>query len=190
MITTPIVPTTVQRQLHQSSHQDHATPDHPDDSCHLVMPGIEVEGPGHAEECELEEDEPDAADDEKLRQASMPAAVKEDAGSGQEDECGRAKMGNPAGEEDPGCLAASRNARINSHVIDGHQYHCRAANQVNRPDPSRRSVAGLQLWRWEEGYSWSAPTISVVSCQSSVVSQDQKQRPRTGVSAPHMQFMC
>ena len=53
------------RQFHEYGHQDHATPDDPDDTCHLVMPEIEIEGPGYPKERQLKQDEPDTADHEK-----------------------------------------------------------------------------------------------------------------------------
>ncbi len=144
MITTPIVPTAASGSFTNPAIRIMREADHPDDSRHFVVREIEIEGPRHAEKCEFEEDEPEAADQQIARDVGVFAAVEEDAGSGEEDEGGRAEMRDPAGEEDSWCGASGRKARINSHVIDGHEDHDGAADEVDRLNARfrRRSYGG------------------------------------------------
>src|ERR1035441_8583243 len=66
------------------------------------------------------------------------ACIEEDTGAGQKDEGGSAKVGDPAGEEDSGRGAAGRNAGKDTYVIDGHQHHDRAADEVDGCDAGFR----------------------------------------------------
>ncbi len=132
------------RQFHQAGHQDHGTSNHPNNPCHLVMPEIEIEGPRQAQKGEFEENQPDPAQQEILRQIGVLAAVEETAGSRQKNEGRRAEMGDPAGEENCRRRATRRNAGIHSHVVDRHEDHYRAADEVDGLDARSRvtSVAG------------------------------------------------
>ena len=71
----------------------------------------------------------------------MPPSVEKYAGPGEEDECGSAEVGNPAGEKYSRRSAPSRNSRIDPYVIDSHQDHRGAADEIDRADPGLRRSA-------------------------------------------------
>jgi len=129
-----------QRQFDESRHQDHAAADDPYHAGHFVVCEIEVEGPGETEDCEFEEDEPEAADDQEARNVGVLAGVEEDAGSSQEDEGWGTEMRDPSGEEDSGSGATGGQAGVDAYMIDGHDDHDGAANDVNGCD------AGTGSW--------------------------------------------
>ncbi len=95
---------------------------------------VEVEGPGETEDCEFEEDEPEATEDQEARNVSVFAGVEEDAGSGEEDEGWGAEMRDPSSEEDSGSGAAGGQAGVHAYVIDGHDDHDGAADDVDGRD--------------------------------------------------------
>ena len=53
-------------------------------------------------------------------------------------------MRHPACEEDPGRRAAGRDAGIHAHVVDGHQHHHGAADDVERRE-ARRALDDVDL---------------------------------------------
>src|ERR1700722_2622302 len=122
------------RQFHQSGHQDHAAANHPEDTSHLVMSEIQVERPRDTKESQLDKDEPRAANQEVSGQVAMLAAVEEDAGSCEKYEGGSAEVGDPARKENTGGWTASWNAGINPYVVDRHQDHDCAANEIDGRD--------------------------------------------------------
>ena len=85
----------------------------------------------------------------------MGPAVRECAGSSEEDERGRAEVRHPASEEDGGRWSACGHTRIDAHVIDGHQDHHRAADDVDGAQARARSIGDahrrpiLQTPRWK-----------------------------------------
>ncbi len=60
--------------------------------------------------------------------------MEEGTGPGQKDKHRRAEVRDPAGEEDPGRRAAGGQTGIDPHVVDGHQDHDRATDEVDRRD--------------------------------------------------------
>src|ERR1035441_7255638 len=66
------------------------------------------------------------------------ACVEEDAGARKKDEGGSAEVRDAAGEEDSRGGAAGRDAGIDTYVIDGHQDHDRAADEVDGCDAGFR----------------------------------------------------
>jgi hypothetical protein len=65
----------------------------------------------------------------------VPAAVEVGTGTGKEDERGRAEVGDPAGEEDARGGTAGWHAGVDSDVIDRHQDHHGAPDQIDGRDP-------------------------------------------------------
>ena len=57
-----------ERQLRQERQHDHAPADHPDDAGHLEVLKVEVKGPREAKKRELEQDEPETAQEEEPRE--------------------------------------------------------------------------------------------------------------------------
>ena len=72
----------------------------------------------------------------------MFPAVEEGTGPGQKDKRRCAEVGDPAGKEDPECDAAGRDAGKDTHVVDGHENHHRAANQIDGRDTGFRYGSG------------------------------------------------
>src|ERR1035441_1300793 len=66
------------------------------------------------------------------------AGLEEETCAGQKNEGGGAKGGGPAGEKKSGRGAAGRNAGKDTYVIDGHQHHDRAADEVDGCDAGFR----------------------------------------------------
>ena len=64
----------------------------------------------------------------------MLAGVEKDAGASEEEEGGGAEVGDPAGEEDSWCGAASGESGVDADVVDGHQDHYGAADYVDGGD--------------------------------------------------------
>jgi hypothetical protein len=64
----------------------------------------------------------------------MPPCVHERARAGQKNERWGAEVRDPPREEDPEGLSARWQTRVHTRVIDGHQHHHRAANDVDGRD--------------------------------------------------------
>src|SRR5262249_38475549 len=62
----------------------------------------------------------------------MAASVEPGAGAGEEYERRRAEVGDPAREEDAGRGSASREAGVDADVVDGHEDHDRASDEIDR----------------------------------------------------------
>src|SRR5207245_6703941 len=99
-----------------------------------IVREVEVEGPADANYRQLEQHEPDAPHQQEAGQIMVLAAVEERACAREEDEGGRHEMRHPAGEEDPRGRATGWQPGIDTDMIDGHQDHHRAANQIDRGD--------------------------------------------------------
>jgi hypothetical protein len=120
---------------HQCGHEHHAPADHPDHPGQQVVLEVEVEGPGHPDHRELQQDQPDAALEQEAGKARMPPAVEVRAGAGEKDESWSAEVGDPAGEEDARHGAAGRKAGEDPDVVDGHQDHHGATDQIDGRNP-------------------------------------------------------
>ena len=103
---------------------------------------IEVEGPGETEDCEFEEDEPEATDDQEAQNVSVFAGIEEDAGAGEEDEGWGAEMRDPPGEEDFECGAAGGKTGVDADMIDGHDDHDGTADDIDGSDTGRGRGSG------------------------------------------------
>src|SRR5882724_4196651 len=68
----------------------------------------------------------------------MLPAVEENTGPSQKDKCRCAEVGDPACEEDSSRRASRRNAGIDSYVVDSHQDHHYAANEIDGCNPRVR----------------------------------------------------
>src|SRR5580658_6786234 len=66
----------------------------------------------------------------------MVPSIEEDTRPCQKDKCGSAEVSDPAGKENSGRRTTRRNAGKHPHVIDRHQDHRRAANEIDRCDPN------------------------------------------------------
>jgi hypothetical protein len=83
---------------------------------------------------ELDEDEPGAPREEKARQgrALVAPAVEPGAGAGEEEEGRRTEVRDPAREEDARRRSTGRDPREDPDVVNGHQHHDCAADDVER----------------------------------------------------------
>ena len=126
------------RQPDEAREQDHAPPEHPDDAGENERGVVDAEGPGRADDGQLEGDEQRAAGHEIAREpgrVAQLAPVQKGARAGQEDERGRAEVRDPAREEHAWRRAAGGHARIHADVIDRHQHHHGATQDVDRCNP-------------------------------------------------------
>src|SRR5262249_56979535 len=71
----------------------------------------------------------------------------------------RAEMCDPAREKDGRRWAAGRHARVDAHVVDRHQHHRDAADDVDRANPCRG-----RAYRPDVGDSCHAVLIHRPSC--------------------------
>ena len=72
----------------------------------------------------------------------MFTGVEEDAGSGEKDESGGAEMRDPSGEEDSEGGAAGGKTGEDTNVIDGHDDHYGAADDIDGSDTGRGRGSG------------------------------------------------
>ena len=96
----PEPPTARQRKAHEARHEHHAPADHPDDAGQQVVGKSKLNV--HATRITVSSSSTShrPRTSRKRERSAMPAAVEEGARAGEEDEGGRAEVGDPAGEED------------------------------------------------------------------------------------------
>ena len=128
------------RQVHGSCKCDHAPAEHPDHTSKKIVLKIEIEGPGNAQKCQFEKDEPETADGQKLRERpaiGISSAVEIRRCSGKKHECRGHEIRDPAGEEDAKGGPSSGHARVDPYVVDGHQDHRDPAHKIQGREPCR-----------------------------------------------------
>ena len=64
---------------------------------------------------------------------------------------GRTEVRHPSGEEDTGSWTTGRHARIDAHVVDRHQHHDQAANEIQRGKRCAEARSAPAN-RWAEGF--------------------------------------
>jgi hypothetical protein len=83
------------RQPDERRHEHHAPAEHPENAGEIVVREAEVEGPGEAEEGELEQDEQSAAHGEEAGERAAVAdlaSIEEGAGAGEKGEAWRGEV--------------------------------------------------------------------------------------------------
>src|SRR5262249_50241559 len=110
-------------------------------------------------------DQPSAAAEQEARELPVGEPMEVSARPGEEDEGRRAEVRDPAGEEDRRLGAARGDAGEDSHVIDRHEDHGGAAEEIDRGDarggvlldqrPCRKSsTALLKRLGWSTNVMW------------------------------------
>jgi len=134
-------------QPHERRHQDHAPADHPDDTREHVIREVEIERPRDAKHRQLEQHQPDTADEQEAGQIGVFAAVKEGARAGEEDERRSHEVCHPARKENPRRGTAGRDARVDADVVDRHENHdrTRESGRLRRRGTSRRGACSSLL---------------------------------------------
>jgi len=95
---------------------------------------VEIERPRDAQHGQLEQDQPQPAKQEEAGQIAVLAPVQIGPRPREEHERGRTEVGDPPREEDRRNGAPRRHARVDAHVVDRHEHHRRAAQDVDRYD--------------------------------------------------------
>src|SRR6266850_429866 len=98
------------------------------------MPEVEVEGPADANHRQLEQHEPDTADEQETRQIAVLPTIEESARASEKDESRRDEVRHPACKENPRRGTTGRESGIDADVVDRHQDHDRTPNQIDRRD--------------------------------------------------------